>query len=82
MDVKEGMKKAGCGRMCECWFENGRCTLPIKVECWYKSDCLWVEVNLATLKCWGYYQILNIGVSLITWSSPNFASQALMYIVK
>ena len=45
--------------MCEGWFEKGRCTLPIEVECWCESDCCWVEVNLATLTCWGYYQILD-----------------------
>ena len=36
----------------------------INVECWHKSDCCWLEANLATLTCWGYYQILNIGVSV------------------
>ena len=34
------------------WFEKGRCTLPLIVECWRKSDCCWVEVNLATITCW------------------------------
>ena len=34
------------------------------MECWRKSDCCWDEVNLATLACWQYYQISNIGVSL------------------
>ena len=58
------MKKAGQGRKCEDWLEKGRCTLPIKVECQRKSDCCWVEVNLATPTCWGYYQILNIGAFL------------------
>ena len=38
--------------------------LLFKVECRHKQDCCWVEVNLATLTYWGYYQILNIGVSL------------------
>ena len=33
-------------------------------ECCSKSDCSRVEVNLATVTCWVYYQILNIGVSL------------------
>ena len=37
-------------------FEKGRRTLPIEVECWCKSHCCWVEVNLATLTCWGHYQ--------------------------
>ena len=45
-------------------FGNERCTLPFKVECWCKQDCYWVEVNLATLTYWGYYQILNIGISV------------------
>ena len=31
------------------------------MECWHKSDCCWVVVNLATLSSWGYYQISNIG---------------------
>ena len=30
----------------------------------YKSDCWWVEENLATLICWVYYWIANIAVSL------------------
>ena len=34
------------------------------MECQHKQDCCWVEVNMATLTYWGYYQILNIGVSL------------------
>ena len=46
------MEEAGRGRKYEGWLENGRCTLPIKVECWCRSDCCWVEVNLATLTCW------------------------------
>ena len=60
MDVEN----VGCGRKCEGWFENGRCTLLIKVMCRHKQDCCWVEVNLATLTYWGYCQIVNIGVSL------------------
>ena len=43
--------------------EKKTCTLPFMVECRHKQDCCWVEVNLATLTYWGYYQILNIGVS-------------------
>ena len=50
--------------MCEGWFVKGGCTLPIKVECWSKSDCCLVEVNLADLTCWGYYQVLDIGISV------------------
>ena len=46
-------------------FEKGRCTLLIKVECWLYKDSCWVEVSLATLTCWGYYQVLNIGVFLL-----------------
>ena len=46
------------------WIEKERCTLPIKVECRCKQNCCWVEVNLATLTCWRYKQIVNIGVSL------------------
>ena len=57
MQVEEKSKKV--------WFEKERCTLPIKVECRYKQDCCWDDVNLATLTYWGYYQILNIGISLI-----------------
>ena len=34
----------------------------IELECLRKSDCCCVEVNLTTLTCWGYYQILDIGV--------------------
>ena len=33
--AKEDMEKAGRGRKCEGWFEKGRCTLPIIVECWH-----------------------------------------------
>ena len=39
------------------WIEKERCTLPFKVECRCKQDCCWVEVNLATLTCWRYFQI-------------------------
>ena len=38
------------------------------LECWRKSDCCWMEVNLVTLICWEHYQILNNGVSLSEWS--------------
>ena len=38
--------------------------MPFKVECRCKQDCCWVEVNLATLTYWGYYQLLNVGVSV------------------
>ena len=63
-EAKEDMVKAGWERKYEDWFEKERCTFPFKVECRHKQDCCWVEVNLATLTCWGYYQILNIGDSL------------------
>ena len=52
-----GMEEAGGGRKRDVWFGKGRCTLPIKVECRCNSDCCWVEVNLATLTCWGYCHI-------------------------
>ena len=35
--------------------------------CWHKSDCCLFEVNLATLTSWGYYQILNTGISLLNF---------------
>ena len=43
---------------------RGEDSLCRSKECWRKSDCCWVDVNLAALTCWGYYQILNIGLSL------------------
>ena len=63
-EAEEDTKEAGCGRKCEGWIRQGRHTLPIKIECWHESDCSWLKVNLTTITCWGYYQILNIGVSL------------------
>ena len=33
-EAVEGVENAGCGRKCEGWFEKGRCTLPMKEECW------------------------------------------------
>ena len=33
-EAEEDMVKTDCGRKCESWFENGRCTLPITVEYW------------------------------------------------
>ena len=45
--------------------EDALCRLKWSDVKWSKSDCCWVEVNLATLTCWGYLQILNIGVSLL-----------------
>ena len=44
--------------------ETVDCTLQFNVECWCKQDCCLVEVNLTSLTYWGYYKILNIGVSL------------------
>ena len=41
--------------------------MPIEVECYCKSYFCWIEVNLATVTCWGYYQILDIGVFLSAW---------------
>ena len=58
----EDMKETNKGRKCEGWLEIERCILWINVECWHYSNCCWVEVNLATLTCCGYYQILNTGV--------------------
>ena len=40
-------------KKCECWYEKERCTLLFKVECQCKHNCCLVEVNLATLTCWG-----------------------------
>ena len=51
------MEEAGCGQKHEGWFEQGRCTLSINV------DSHWVEVNPATLTCWGCYHILDIGLT-------------------
>ena len=62
--AEDDMTEEGEGRKCEGWFKKGRCTLLVKVECWSKSDCCWVEVNLATLTCWGYYLIFSTGDSL------------------
>ena len=67
---RRGQGGHGKGRLrikCEVWLENGRCTLLIKMECWCKSDCCWDEVNLVTLSCWGYYQIVHIGLSLLIY---------------
>ena len=62
--------------------------MPIKVECWCESDCCWVEVNLVTLTCCGFYQILDIGVSLLAidvsimmmWVTMNVIDEALNLI--
>ena len=61
---EEDVDEVGGGRKCGGWLEKGRCTSPITLECWCKPDCCWVEVNMDTLICRGYYQILDIGVSL------------------
>ena len=45
------------------FFEQGRCTLLIEVDCWQQCDYYVVEVNLATLTCWGYYWLLGIFLS-------------------
>ena len=45
------------------------------MKCWYKSDCCRVEVNLATLTCWGYYQVLGVGVSLSGWDNATLWEQ-------
>ena len=31
-NAEDDMEEVGWGRTCEGWLENGRCTLPIKVE--------------------------------------------------
>ena len=61
--AEEDVEKAGWGRKCEVWFEKGRYTLLITVVCRHYSVCCWVEVNLATLTCWWYSQLLGIGVT-------------------
>ena len=58
-DVEEESVKVGLRR------EDALCR---SVECWNTSDCCWVEVNLVTLTCGGYYQIFDIGVSLPPFS--------------
>ena len=76
------MDKVGLGRKYEGWFEEERRSLPFNVECRHRLDCCWVEVNPSTLTCWGYYQILDIGVSMTfnsvvvcVWSSLLFAEE-------
>ena len=44
---------------------------PSKVECRRESDCYCIEMNLATLTCWGYYLTLNIGVSLSLYTQST-----------
>ena len=44
------------------------------MQCWHKSDCCWVEVNLATLICWRYHQILDIGVSTSYTTTTSYAT--------
>ena len=44
----------------------------IKLECWRKTDCCRVEMNLATLTSWGYYQNFNVGVSLSKDKSAQY----------
>ena len=56
------LEEAGWGINCEGWLEHGKCTSLIKWKCWHRSDFSWVEVNLATLTCWGPHQIINIGL--------------------
>ena len=50
------MEEAGGGRRYEGWFVQGRCTLLIKVECWRRQDCRYVEVDPGT-HLLGYYWI-------------------------
>ena len=35
--------------------------MPIEVGCWRMTDCFLVEVNLATLTCWGMsYTVIDL----------------------
>ena len=54
------MEEAGRGRKCNGRFDPGLYVLLIKVECWRYSVCHLDEANLATLICWGYYQIYSL----------------------
>ena len=36
----------------------------MKVECSVNQIAALFEVNLATLTCWGYYLIIDIGISV------------------
>ena len=65
---KGGQGGCGSGKLrnkAECWIEQGRCILPIKVDCWHHSDCHHVEVNLATLNFFGMPTGLRHWSSLI-----------------
>ena len=56
-----------------CWGESGQPQLlGILSDCWHYSDCHCVEVNLATLSCWGYYQIVGITqiATVLRWIWP------------
>ena len=77
--AEENIEKAGWGLNCNGWFEMGRWTLSIKVECLDKSDCCWVEVNLATLSCCGCYLVLDIGVSSKTYVKILFIFRCNFY---
>ena len=33
--TKRDIEDTGVGRKCDGWSEQGRCTLPIKVDCWH-----------------------------------------------
>ena len=69
----DGQRKKGrLKRTCKMQVEEERVKVGLKMEdeladqsgVLVKLDCCRVEMNLATLTCWGYYQILNINVSL------------------
>ena len=47
-----------------------------------KQDSCWVEVNLATLTCWGYYQILDIGVSLTQYLTVRLYAKFMSIVVR
>ena len=58
------MEEAGRGRKYECWFEQGRCVLLIKVDGCINPFANRLGVNLINLICWGYHLILGIDLSL------------------
>ena len=53
--IEEESMKVGLRR------EDAHCRSKWSVFC--KSDCCCAKVNLATRLCWGYDQILDIGLS-------------------
>ena len=57
---EEDMEETGSGGKYEYLFEWERCSLPIKVDCMFYSDCHYVVDCLAVLSCRGYYRILHL----------------------